>query len=65
MDLAPSHRLDSNQGTDYVAILFLFHFKFYMIIIEITKGVFGGELVFHPNDVDYASQKTCEMKTQF
>ena len=40
------HRSDSNQGSDYIAILFFFDFKFYMTKVGNLKYAFNGELIF-------------------
>ena len=38
--------LDSNQGSNYIAILFLFFYlKFYMTKVENLKGAFSEELI--------------------
>ena len=41
------HRSDSNQGSDYIAILF--DFKFYMTEVEHMKHAFSEELIYLPN----------------
>ena len=43
------HRSDSNQGSDYIAILFFFDFKFYMTNVKNLKHAFDGGLKFLPN----------------